>query len=140
MQWLDADYAGFSVTSGTAENPITKPWLKVNPNYTHINVAKQDKDSGSVLNFYRKLLKWRKYTPAMHLGAYQDLLPGHPSLWVYERTLAGTRFVIAANFSSEIIALPPVSSGNFHLSNYSQPLPQSLQAFEARIYREVVSE
>ena len=51
MQWSDAENAGF--TTG-------KPWLKVNPNYPEINVARQEKEYGSVLNFYRRLLCFRK--------------------------------------------------------------------------------
>ena len=32
------------------------PWLKVNSNYTDINVKNQEADAHSVLNYYRKLI------------------------------------------------------------------------------------
>ena len=43
VQWDASENAGF--TTG-------KPWLKINPNYVDINVAAQEKDPGSVLNYY----------------------------------------------------------------------------------------
>ncbi len=51
MQWNTQENAGF--TTGT-------PWLKVNDNYTEINVETQDTDPDSVLNYYRKLIALRK--------------------------------------------------------------------------------
>ena len=45
MQWSAEQNAGFS--TGT-------PWMKVNPNYSEINVADQEKNPDSVLNFYKK--------------------------------------------------------------------------------------
>ena len=50
MQWNTRENAGF--TTGT-------PWLKVNDNYTEINVETQDTDPDSVLNYYRKLIALR---------------------------------------------------------------------------------
>jgi oligo-1,6-glucosidase len=44
MQWSDGLNAGFS--KGT-------PWIKVNPNYTRINVAAQEKDGDYVLSYYK---------------------------------------------------------------------------------------
>ena len=52
MQWDDSVNAGFNLG--------TKPWIKVNPNYKEINVKKQLGDSDSLLNFYKKLLKYVK--------------------------------------------------------------------------------
>lgn len=51
MQWSDKEGAGF--TTGA-------PWLAINPNHKEINVEFQEKDSLSVLNYYKKLLHFRK--------------------------------------------------------------------------------
>ena len=51
MQWDSSPNAGF--TTGT-------PWLKVNDNYPEINVAAQENDPDSVLNYYRRLTALRK--------------------------------------------------------------------------------
>src|SRR5690606_28490717 len=51
MQWSAEEGAGF--TSGT-------PWLKLKPNYKAINVAAQQQDEHSILNYYKKMIKQRK--------------------------------------------------------------------------------
>lgn len=48
MQWDDSPHAGF--TTGT-------PWLEVNPNYETLNVAAQENDPESLLNWYRQLFR-----------------------------------------------------------------------------------
>ncbi len=51
VQWDDSDYAGFSTV---------EPWFNLNENYKEINVAQAEADENSILNYYRKLLKFRK--------------------------------------------------------------------------------
>ncbi len=111
------------------------PWLKVNPNYPSINVAIQDKDPASVLNYYRKLLGWRKKTPAMHYGTYHDLQPLHPALWVYERSMENERYCILANFSDSEVGVEGLVYDQVVLGNYANYKPDILQPYEARICR-----
>lgn len=67
MQWDNAPNGGFSPAGVT-------PWLPVNPNYAQgINVAEQDNDPGSLLNFYRQMLRVRRETPALIAGDYQAI-------------------------------------------------------------------
>ncbi|HET9590760.1 MAG TPA: alpha-amylase family glycosyl hydrolase [Anaerolineales bacterium] len=67
MQWSNAANAGFSPEG-------VSTWLPVNPNYAQgINVAEQQNDPDSMLNFYRKLLRVRKQTPALIAGDYTPL-------------------------------------------------------------------
>jgi alpha-glucosidase len=67
MQWANAPNAGFSP-------PGVQTWLPVNPNYAQgINVAEQDADPRSMLNFYRRLLAVRKRTPALLAGDYEPV-------------------------------------------------------------------
>jgi alpha-glucosidase len=67
MQWSRDVNAGFSPDG---ENT----WLPINPNYAQgINVAEQDKDPESMLNFYKRLLRLRKQTPALIEGDYMPL-------------------------------------------------------------------
>jgi oligo-1,6-glucosidase len=134
MQWTDGQYGGFIHHLADKTGIISRaPWLKVNPNYSHINVAKQLKDPYSVLNYYSKLLHWRKQAPAMHYGSYRDLLPLHPSLWIYERSLEKTHITVLANFSSQELAVESFTSGAVVLSNYTEPKKDILQPYEARI-------
>ncbi len=50
IAWNDSENGGF--TTG-------KPWLKVGSEYKTVNVAAQENDPDSVLNFYRELIKVR---------------------------------------------------------------------------------
>ena len=67
MQWADAPNGGFSPAG-------VQPWLPVNPNYAQgVNVAEQMDDPNSLLNFYRRMLRLRKGTPALTAGDYTPL-------------------------------------------------------------------
>jgi len=66
-QWANAPNGGFSPAD-------VQPWLPVNPNYTQgVNVADQLADPDSMLNFYRRMLRVRKQTPALIAGDYTPL-------------------------------------------------------------------
>jgi oligo-1,6-glucosidase len=62
MQWSNSANAGF--TSG-------KPWIKVNPNYTEINVEDEIKDKNSVLNYYKKLIRLRRQYEVIVYGDFE---------------------------------------------------------------------
>lgn len=123
MQWYNGQNGGF--TSG-------RPWLKINPNYSKINVADQQVRDDSILSFYKKLIRWRKKTPAIWEGTYLDLLPTHSSVWAYERRIKGQGVIVLANFSEEDVYVPQVELGDVVLSNYSEQA-LALRPFEARI-------
>jgi alpha-glucosidase len=67
LQWDATANAGFSPAG-------VRTWLPVNPNYAEgVNVADQQHDPESMLNFYKDLLRVRKKTPALISGAYKSL-------------------------------------------------------------------
>lgn len=67
MQWASAPNAGFSPAG-------VSTWLPVNPNYAAgVNVADQQDDPESLLNFYKRMLRIRKQTPALVAGDYTPL-------------------------------------------------------------------
>ena len=67
MQWDNVFNAGFSP-------PGVKTWLPVNPDYARgINVADQWDDAGSLLSFYRRMLRMRRQTPALRCGDFTVL-------------------------------------------------------------------
>lgn len=92
MQWDGSTYAGF--TSGT-------PWLPVNPNYTEINVQVEDTDPYSVLNHFRAMTELRKQNPILVYGHYELIMPEHPSVYAYTRTMDDTKLLVLLNFSKE---------------------------------------
>ncbi len=67
LQWTNTVNAGFSPDGvGT--------WLPINPNYARgVNVADQQSDPQSMLNFYKQLLRIRKHCPALIHGDYTPL-------------------------------------------------------------------
>lgn len=93
MQWDDSANAGF--TEGT-------PWLKVNPNYTRVNVAAQERDENSVLHYYRKLIALRKSEDYREVFTYGDVTPlwdTEDDILAYRRSLNGKEAMVVANFA-----------------------------------------
>ncbi len=113
MQWTadSSDRPGAGFTTST-------PWLKINPNVAQVNVTSQQADSQSVLAYYKRLLRFRKQTPALHHGTYRDLLPDHPKVWAFSRKLADSEYVTVANFSAETVPMPEGLAGEVVLGNY----------------------
>jgi oligo-1,6-glucosidase len=90
MQWSADTNAGF--TRGT-------PWLKVNPNYRSINAATAERDSGSVLNYFRRMIRLRRSEPTLIYGRYRLLDRANPEVFAYTRSLNGRTLMVALSFS-----------------------------------------
>ncbi len=136
MQWDASANAGF--TAGA-------PWLQVNPNYTEINAEQELADPDSVFHYYRKLIQLRKADPVIVYGKYDLLLPEHPQIYVYARTLGDERLLVICNFSKEtpVFELPDAASftdKELVISNYDVDPAEgigrlTLRPYEARVYR-----
>jgi alpha-glucosidase len=109
MQWANAPNGGFSPAG-------VQTWLPVNPNYGQgVNVAEQLDDPGSLLHFYRHMLRVRKQTPALIAGDYtplheeaEDYLaflrsapPSVPSARGEEREGRGQTCLVVLNMSNQ---------------------------------------
>jgi oligo-1,6-glucosidase len=92
MQWTSGENAGF--TSG-------EPWMRVNPNYTSINVEQALGDKNSIWYFYQKLIKFRIRNEIIKSGTYKEYYPEDKKLWVYERAYNGMKYVVIANYSDK---------------------------------------
>ena len=90
MQWNSTIHAGFS--SG-------HPWLRVAPDYRTRNVAIQDGDPRSILNFYRRLVTLSNETPALLFGDWRPLQDTSRCTLVYLREYQGAYALVALNFS-----------------------------------------
>ena len=116
MQWSSAPNAGF--TSG-------KPWFFVNPNYRDINVRIQENDPDSLLNFYRKLIAFRRANAKLMAGSYREHMPKDKNFYVYERICEGARLLVICYFGAEQLRFeaPPgftLDKGELVLANYSE--------------------
>lgn len=134
MQWNSSENAGF--TKGS-------PWMKVNPNYTSINVENQLKDDTSIYHFYKKMINLRKQHEVFVYGDYTLLLDDHPRVFAYKRTLDNSTALVLCNFSEEpsIIELEEFAhrDGKLLLTNNDNAeavLADSihLKPYEARVY------
>lgn len=95
VQWSGGENAGF--TTG-------KPWLKVNANYKEINVADQEKNEDSVLNYYRRLVAVRKSQEYRDVFTYGEFVPAYEdteTVMAYYRVDGDKRMLVAANFGKE---------------------------------------
>jgi alpha-glucosidase len=134
MQWQNAPNAGFSPSGVTT-------WLPVNPNFTMgINVADQDGDPNSLLNFYRRMLALRRQYPALISGELTFLATDDPDLLVYERRTSDQTCLIIINFGKvpRRLDYPIPGASRLVLSTHLSTLPASLDMpfvpQEARIY------
>lgn len=114
MQWSDEPNAGFS---------SAKPWFYVNSNYHSINVRAQEDDPDSILNFYRKVLKFKKEEPAAIYGSYREYMPQSEKLYVYEREYEGRRLLVVCSFTNELVRFEmpethPLERATLVLKNY----------------------
>ncbi|TRX42403.1 glycoside hydrolase family 13 protein [Flavobacterium restrictum] len=130
FQWDATANAGF--TTG-------KPWLKVNPNYTTLNEAEQEKDPNSVLHYFRKLAQLRKDNTALVYGNYALIDPENPSVFAYTRTLNSKTILVVLNFTAQEVAYKTTLKmaksrlllGNYPISKNKES--QTLRPFEAKI-------
>jgi alpha-glucosidase len=90
MQWNATVNAGFSSHD---------PWLPVPPSYKTHNVATESQDSGSILEFYRKVLALRHHNAVLLEGTYTALNPDDPNVLSYLRSYKGNSVLVALNMS-----------------------------------------
>jgi oligo-1,6-glucosidase len=90
LQWTADTNAGF--TSGVS-------WIEVNPDYKTVNVAAAERDTSSVLQYFRRLIRLRKSEPVLVHGRYQLLDRENPEIFAYTRSLNGRNLMVALSFS-----------------------------------------
>lgn len=95
MQWDSTPNAGF--TTG-------RPWLRVNPNYTEINLAEQKNRPDSVWNFYRQLIQLRRNPDYRETVVYGEMIPylrEQKNLMAYYRKSENQTLLVMGNFQTE---------------------------------------
>lgn len=130
MQWDSSENAGF--TTGT-------PWFYINPNYNKINVADEEKDPQSILNFYRKCLKYRKKNEVALWGDYTEYYKASERLFVYRRNYKNKYLLIVCSFSPHKLKWRNIRKfrgrkGHLAICNYKNPKRGILKPYEARVY------
>lgn len=92
MCWDASEGAGFT---------DAEPWLPLNADAGQINVAAQEDDPASLLNWYRQLISLRRGEPALHAGDYTQWDGGSDDLFCYMRSHGEDRLLIVLNFADQ---------------------------------------
>lgn len=134
MQWNDGKNAGFT----TAD----EPWFEINPNYIFINAEAEQKNEHSILNYYKKLLKFRKENDIVKYGDF-ELLKTEKNIFAYLRKYEGQKMLVICSFSeNEMTFRAPsdfrINEAELMLSNYDvNPVIHNgfmTRPFETRVY------
>ncbi|GAA5971316.1 hypothetical protein JCM8115_000995 [Rhodotorula mucilaginosa] len=137
MQWDSSPNAGFS------SKPDAKTWMRVMESYREgLNVADQENDPNSTLNFYRKMLALRKeHKDLFILGKFELFDKANEKTMIYTKTAQdGSRAaLVALNFSAEPQSFEvPDSlkdkSGDLLFSTTDNNGASKLGPYEARVF------
>jgi glycosidase len=114
MQWSPAPNAGFSAPE------VSKLWLPLAADYAEVNVESELADPTSILNLYRRLLTYRRESPALRWGSYQPVDGVPPTCFVYKRRSEDKTVLVALNFAAEEqrIAVPALGDGRIVISTH----------------------
>ncbi|ACL69702.1 glycoside hydrolase family 13 protein [Halothermothrix orenii] len=136
IQWNDSRNAVFSDAEET--------WIKVNPNYTEINVEEAEKDPDSILHYFRRMIKTRKDNDVLIYGDYELVDEGNDDVYAYRRFLDNEEMLVLLNFTDKETSCD-VSPYNLEdkeliISNYKggqkvKGTEVTLRPYEARIYK-----
>ncbi|MGJ7587980.1 glycoside hydrolase family 13 protein [Staphylococcus shinii] len=112
MQWSNQTNGGFSEH---------RPWFPVNPNYKKINVANQQQDPNSILNFYKSLIVLKKSDDIYTYGTFDLVDKNNEQVFAYTRTLSNKQVLIVANLTNQTAKLKydeSLNQNNILLHNY----------------------
>jgi len=126
FQWSAAENAGFTTGS---------PWLRVNPDYSQINLDRQQPDPDSVYNHYKKLIALRKdpqYRDPLVRGSFEPWLEDEHNVIAYLRrsevSTGQTRqqtILVISNYQLQPRVLPlPAPARRVLLNNCTKPVIQ----------------
>ena len=135
VQWSAEENAGFSTG---------KPWFFVNENYPQVNVAAQENDPDSLLNFYRKAIRLRKSLSVVQDGSYREFYRHSGKLYVYTRETARERLLVVCSFTEKPVRFRApkgcrLDAMELLLENYGGTLSGNgfvTQPYETRVYLE----
>ncbi|MBR5438454.1 MAG: alpha-glucosidase, partial [Clostridia bacterium] len=127
MCWTAENNAGF--TDGT-------PWIEVIPGYKLINVATEEKDENSVLNFYRKMIALRHSDDTLVYGDFRLAKKKWKDVLAYYRTSEKGTYYIEINLTSSRQKKPVCTNGFEKIvTNVRIAGKDELSPFEANVYK-----
>lgn len=109
MQWANTVNGGFNAGSST--------WLKVNPLFETINVEDEQKDPTSILNFYKKIIKFRNESDVLKFGEFKEEAL-KKDIVSFFRIYNGKTYQIILNFSDKKVKFDEILTLKCLISNY----------------------
>ena len=152
MQWDTSPHAGFTGVGA-------EPWLPVAENFTAVNVAAQEQDPQSDLNYFRALTRLRGESVALTMGSYRSLetATGTPiaqegasltggsyqnvqagsGVFGYVREHEGEKVLVLLNFGQgdAPLGLPELEGATLLLSSHGEGGSSVLRGNEAQLWR-----
>ena len=131
MQWTAEKYAGFSTV---------EPWIIPPANYDKINVEVEEKDSDSILNFYKMLVKFRKENEVVREGDINFIERSNNDVVAYRRTLDGKELIVLCNYRGVDISLQDKTLPQYAADGYKKiignydGLAENLRPFEVVVF------
>ncbi len=131
MQWSAEKFAGFSTVEA---------WISSPENYKKINVAAEEKDSDSILNFYKMLVKFRKENKIVQDGDIKFFERENNDIIAYCRTLGNEKLIVICNYRSENTNLTEKNLSEYIADGYKkvlgnyEGLAENLRPFEVVVF------
>jgi len=130
VQWDSTENAGFSTAT---------PWFYVNENYKEVNVAAQEEDEASILNFYRKVIKLRKELSCVRYGNYTEYNKSSSKLYVYSREDDKQKLLVVCSYADSMVEFKApdafvLSKAKLIINNYDGVTTSVLKPYETRVY------
>ena len=132
MQWDDSPHAGFTMEEAT-------PWMRTHNDYAQINVKNQEADPESVLNYWRRMLRFRKEHRDLCIhGEFYLYDPANEDTVVFWKHFGEDQAVVVCNFTAEEqeFRIPKEFDGKAELAvcNRCDGKAEKLKPYEARVY------
>ena len=113
--------------------------MAVNENYREINVAREEADPDSVLNFYRKAIHLRKSLSCVRNGVYREYRHWSGRLYLYSMKDKRQTILVVCSFSEKELPFKApagflLADGEKILGNYRNSDAETLNPYECRVY------
>jgi alpha-amylase len=126
MSWTASNQGRSGFTTGA------QPFRPLALNRSRHNAESQQRDTGSLFNFYRELIALRRASPALTLGRYEaDRVEGQ--VWTFQRVQGDERVLVALNYGDTPARLD--LPAHARLLHPKQAASTTLAPLSLRVYR-----
>ncbi len=128
MLWNDSANAGFCPED-------IQPWLPVSNTYKTVNVEYEQRDSNSLLNFYKRVIQLRNQTTTLKTGTLEvaDEFCSK-KVFAFYRISENEKLLVLLNMSAKEVSVPAMK-GELLFSTHRQNDVQRLKAWEGRVLK-----